>query len=297
MAIRAVPARFCALAALMAGLGVHAAELPEIVWYFPDLPPHYIVDGAKHGQGFHDRALQEIFMPSLPGYRHRTQVVPMLRLLQIMKTEPNACAPSAVKTSEREQYMRFSKADLSMLSSGLFVRRSAVARVAGALDAGGKLSLTKLMADGHFVLGVPGGRRYGDKVDGVISSYQGKRNVYELEAQQAEQSLVQMTSLGRVDGVLGYPYEAAYHLDRADAEKREELVFYRLSEQPEYTLSRVACAKGKIGDAVIRALDRKLTEPAVQAQLLGYYRAWLDATALAESNRIQKRDPLGAGVR
>lgn len=289
------PVLLCAMAGGLASSGQSAfAEQPEIVWYFPDLPPHYIVDGPHRGEGFHDMALQQVIIPNLPGYTHKVRVVPMLRLLQIMKTEANACAPSAVRSAEREQYMRFSRPDLVMLPPGLFVRRSDEARLSAFLDARGNLILEKLLADGRFRMGMPDGRRYGEKIDKLLGAYDGKRNLYTLKSQDAEKSLVQMVSLSRIDGVFGYPYEATYHLNSTGVEKKEELKFFRLSEQPDYTLSQVACAKGKLGDEVIKKLDAQLSEPAVQAKLQDYYRAWLDQAGVAELRRIDKLNPLNS---
>ncbi len=285
------------IAMLALGLvcGAACAQAAEIDWYFPDLPPHYIVDGPHHGEGFHDRSLHEVFMPALPAFHHTMQVAPMLRLLQIMKTNPRACAPSAVPSIERREFMVYSRPTIVMLPPGIFIRRSDAARVAPFLDAAGKLSLARLLHDGGMTVGVPDGRRYGAKVDALLDQYEDAHNVYGLKLQQAERSLVEMTSIGRIDAVLGYSYEAAYHLAASDAVKREPLQFYRLAEQPDYMLSHVACAKGKQGEEVIRAINAALARPATLTKLEAQYKAWLDPAALAELQRVEKLNPLKSG--
>ncbi len=290
-------ARMSWIAMLALGLasGAACAQPAEINWYFPDLPPHYIVDGPRHGEGFHDQALQGVFMPALPAFHHTMQVAPMLRLLQIMKTDPRACAPSAVPSPERREFMVFSRPTIVMLPPGIFVRRADAKRVAPFLDGAGKLSLTRLLRDGGMTLGVPDGRLYGGKVDALLDQYQNARNVYSLKLQEAERRLVEMTSIGHVDAVLGYSYEAAYHLAASDAVKREPLQFYRLAEQPDYMLSHVACAKGKQGEEVIRAINAALARPATLARLEAQYKAWLDPAALAELQRVEKLNPLKSG--
>lgn len=274
--------------ALCAG-ACHAAKPQEITWFIPDLPPHYVVEPGRKEVGFHQQALLEQFIPALEGYKHSVKVASVGRVVAMLKADPAACIPSAVKTPEREQFMVFSRPSLAMIPPGLFVRAADARKFAPHVDATGRISLEALLARGDFVLGVEGQRRYGAGVDRLVEAHADSKAVYQVNFQAAARSLMRMAAVERVDGVLGYPYEATWHLNDRSWNGPNKLHFFALTEQPRFNLSHVACANSALGKAVIARINVRLDQPRTRAAIAGYYDAWLTPDFQAESRRIQKQ--------
>lgn len=282
--------RHCAALLATCASASHAAP-PEITWYIPDLPPHYVVEAGRKEVGFHQQALQKQFMPALGDYKHSTKVASVGRVLAMLKSDPNACIPSAVKTPEREQFMVFSRPSLAMIPPGLFVRAGDAHKFTPLVDASGRISLEALLARGDFVLGVEGQRRYGAGVDKLVEARTGSKAVYQVNFQAAARSLMRMAAVERVDGVLGYPYEATWHLNDRSWNGPNKLHFYELTEQPRFNTSYVACSNSELGKAVIAQLNARLDQASTRAAIAGHYETWLTPEFRAESKRIQKLLP------
>ena len=274
-------------ALLLAGAGAAGAE-PEVVWHVFNLPPLYIVDGERKGEGIVDQALQRQLLPALSGYRHRIVEVPLQRLELTIKIEPQACALGLLKNPEREKTMLFSIPFLAQIPPGVLVRGTDRERVAPYLERSGKLSLSKLLADGRLVVGVGSARSYGATIDQLLAPYKGKSNLFTSFATRPAQSLLQMEALGRVDVVPGFPYEAAY-LGIATGEGARALRFYPLAEQPDFILGHAVCAKTEFGAEVISAIDAVLRKRAVQDAIAGYYESWLDDESRGLAQRLRKQ--------
>ncbi len=283
----------CVLAIVLAAGGAwdsaSAAE-PEVTWYATDFPPLYIVSGPQRGEGYYDLVLKRHLIPGLKGYKHHyVDELPIQRVQMLLDSDPASCQVGLFKTPERERKWAVSEAFLAPIPPGAFVRRSDSARLAGALDADGKLSLTKLLDGGKMTVGVRSGRSYGAAADALLKSYDGKPNLFRLTTPDASKSLFQMVSAERVDVVLGYPYEAAYHLAQDKPSANKGLKFYLLGEQTDYVMVHVVCAKSPLGQEVIRKVDALLNQPGMREAILGHYETWLDEELRPLARRLQKQ--------
>lgn len=291
--------RWAARAAAVAGLAsaATASATPEITWYLYDLPPFVILDGPRKGEGFVERTLRNQLIPGLPGYQHKIMVVPLQRLSQMLKTDPNACNPALLKNPEREQFMTFSTPYLAVIPGGAFIRRSDAARLTHYVGSSGKLNLSKLLEDGRLTVGIDSARSYGATVDGVLKPFKGRSNVFGLSTPEASKSLVQMVAGGRIDLVLAQPFEVPYYFSGKDNAQSKGLQFYRLAEQTDYVLNHAACAKGEFGRNVIRQIDALWARPGVRAAVFGLYSTWLDDDARQLAQRLQNEAFAGAAQR
>lgn len=269
--------RLCTLVAV-AGLGLTgiAQAQPDIAWYIIDSPPQYIVAGPHKGEGFNDFALQFQLFPALAEYKHSVFVVPMARRVQMLKYKPNSCSIGMLHVPEREQYMTFSIPFRIGVAPGIFVRRSDEARVSAYLDETGRLSLERLLADGKLNVGMDYARSYGPAFDGIVSRYKGHKNLVKIATSNSMHSLVMMATVGRLDAVPAYPFEATYYLQSENAEENNGLKFYPLADLPAYDYVYVACAKNKFGNAVIEKINEALMHTDVREAIARYYESWLD---------------------
>lgn len=277
--------RLAALIGLACIAVVHAE--PEITWYLYDLPPFVIAEGPRKGEGFVELTLRNQLIPGLPDYKHKVVVAPLQRLSLMLKTDPTACNPALLKNPEREQFMSFSVPFLAAIPSGMFARRADSARLAPYLEASGKLSLAKLLQDGHLTIGIDSARSYSAPADAVLKPYKGKPNVFGLSTPEASKSLVQMVLAGRIDAVLAQPFEVPYYFGGKSSQAGKGLKFYRLAEQADYALNHAACAKGEFGQGVIRKINALWAKPGVRDAIQGYYASWLDEDMRPVARRLQ----------
>ena len=213
--------------------------------------------------------------------------LPIQRVQMLLDSDPASCQVGLFKTPERERKWAVSEAFLAPIPPGAFARRSDSARLAGFLEADGKLSLSKLLNSGQMSVGVRSGRSYGATADALLKGYDGKPNLLRLTTPDASKSLFQMVAAARVDVVLGYPYEAAYHLARDNPAANQGLQFHLLREQTVYVLVHVVCAKSPPGQEVIRKVDAVLNQPGRRDAMLGHYETWLDQSLRPLARRLQ----------
>ncbi len=264
-----------------------AAAQSEITWYVFNLPPLYILDGPRKGAGIVDLALQRQLIPALADYQHKIIEAPLRRLELMLKTEPNTCALGLLKNPEREQNMLFSVPFLAQIPPGVFVRRADNTRIAPYIEADGRLSLTRLLADGALTVGVSNARSYGATVDELLVPYKGKPNLFVNVSGNPAKSLMQMELAGRIDVVPGFPYEASYlgvETGIADTAIR----FYALSEQPAAIFGHAVCAKSPFGATAIRGIDAVLNRRKVRDAIAGYYESWLDDESRVLAQRLRR---------
>ncbi|MFZ6873716.1 TIGR02285 family protein [Undibacterium sp. Di27W] len=254
----------------------------EISWYVYHLPPLYIQEGPGKGEGIVDLALQRQLIPGLPAYQHKFINVPLKRLELMLRDEDNACALGLFKNAEREKTMIFSQPFFAQLPPGAMIPRTQIAQLRPYLVAGDKLSLSKLLEDEVLTVGAQSGRSYGANIDELLQAHKGKKNIYLNSAPNAAKSLLQMNALGRVNLVLGYPYEANF-LNSRDNADYIDLKFYPLQEQPAYLLGYAACSKSAFGEQAIEQINTVLARREVLEAIALLYESWLpeDARALA----------------
>ncbi|PXX37781.1 TIGR02285 family protein [Undibacterium pigrum] len=279
--------RCLALAAglLASGMSQAAGETAgEINWYVYPLPPLYIPDGPNKAEGILDLALQRHVIPALPAYQHKLIHVPLKRLELMLRDEPNACALGLFKNAEREKTMVFSTPFFAQIPPGAMIPRAQIAQLRPYLGAADKLSLSRLLEDETLTVGVQSGRSYGAAIDELLQMYKekGKKNIFLNSAPNAAKSLFQMNALGRVNLILGYPYEASF-LNGRDSADFVDLKFYPLQEQPPFLLGYVACSKSPFGELAIEQINAVLARRDLLESIASYYEGWLpeDAHPLA----------------
>ncbi|MCH8620447.1 TIGR02285 family protein [Undibacterium sp. TS12] len=272
--------RLALIAGLLASGITQAAN--EINWYVFPLPPLYIPDGPGKGEGIVDLALQRHLIPNLPDYQHKLIHVPLKRLELMLKEESNACALGLFKNAEREKTMVFSTPFFAQVSPGAMIPRAQVAQLRPYLLVGDKLSLGKLLEDGALTVGVQSGRSYGAVIDELLQANKDRKNIFFNSAPNAAKSLFQMNALGRVNLILGYPYEATF-LNSRDSADFVDLKFYPLQEQPAFLLGYAACSKSPFGEQAIEQINAVLARREILEAIASYYESWMpeDARPLA----------------
>ncbi len=277
-----------ALAVMLALCAAGQAAAASVVWYVFNLPPFYITEGPRKGEGFLDLALRRQLLPGLGQHAHKVEVLPLARVDLQMTLQPNACVLGMLKSPERERSMAFSEPFMAFLPPGVLVRTGDVKHLARHISADGKLSFKQVLAEQALSVGVSSGRSYGAVIDALLAPHRGSSKLFVNATSAPASSLLQMQMLGRVDIVPGFPHELR-HLADGDRAMLDGLRFLRLQEQPDVVHGRVSCAKGPQGAAMLRDAYAVLSRPEVHDALAAYYSSWLDEPSRAIMRKFGMR--------
>jgi uncharacterized protein (TIGR02285 family) len=225
----------------------------------------------------------ELLIAGMPDLVHDRQTASPTRILRELELGRQVCSVAYLKTPERERVMTFSIPDLILPPNGVTVRRDSLSRFGG----GGAVSLATLLGDPSLRLGIADGRSYGDAIDPLLQARRGAPNLHVRQGEDLYPSLVQMLVRGRLDYVLGYPYEARYVASRFAL--GETIVNLPLVEAREHTFAYVVCPKTDWGRALIARVDALLRRERPSERYRGFIERWLDP-AMLDAFRAVYRD-------
>jgi len=264
-----------------------------IIWLGHDAPPADIAFGPDQGQGYGD-ALIDATLHALSRYEIRRQEVPVVREVQLMVQGPADCSRDLMRTSDREDALRFTAPFGYVLPVGLIIRTSDQARIAPYLTDAQTVSLRALMRGGGFVLGLAQRRHYGNTIDPVIASAQAAApnrmiSVYE---DNGTDTLVKMLGAHHIDAVLAYPSEAYYLARRTQAP--DQYHAYALTEAPPLISTRFSCTRNSATDSVFAALEAQARSAPVRNINQSNYERWLPPNLLPLYRERLKHPELSA---
>lgn len=232
------------------------APEPAVQWLVYELPPLYITQGPRQGQGVLDRLLSEVLLPRLPGFQHQIVALPPKRLEASLQQLPNACVLGMLKNADRETYLHFSHPFPISVTPALLVRSADLARWQGLLDAQGRISLQAWLQRPDTRFGMAEGRAYGAAVDALIDA-QPPGRIDRVTSQNPTLNLMQMLRRGRIDGLLVLPFEPG-QLAREAGLDPAQLLALTLVEQGPTREGHVACSRSPLGAEVVRRADEVL---------------------------------------
>jgi len=267
---------------------VDEADPKAITWLDFEFPPFYVHAGPDEGNGMGDYVVERL-IAGLPDLHHRRQTASPTRILHEVSAGRRVCSAAYIRTPERERVMTFSIPDLLLPPNGITVRREALARFG---PSGTAVSLATLLGDESLRLGVAAGRSYGAGIDAALAAVEGQPQVYVRQGEDLYESLVQMLVRGRLDYVLGYPYEARYvarTLGLGDA-----IVNLPLVEAPDYTFAHVVCPKNDWGRALVGRIDAVLRRERPTDAYRAAIERWLDPDMLVAFRKAYADQIVGA---
>ncbi|WP_343623676.1 TIGR02285 family protein [Roseateles puraquae] len=255
-----LPVALAALAGWASPSLAQPAAQPEVQWLVYELPPLYITQGPRQGQGVLDRLLREVLIPRLPGLKHLIVALPPKRLEASLQQLPNACVLGMLKNADRETYLHFSRPFPIHATPVLMVRRADAERWRPLLDAQGRVSLKAWLQQPATRFGLAEGRAYGAALDALLDA-QPEGRVNKVTSQNPTLNLMQMLQRGRIDGLLVMPFEPQ-QLHREAGLDLAETNLLPLQEQGPTREGHVACAKSPLGAQVVRQAEEVLTSEA-----------------------------------
>lgn len=271
----------CALAGLLL---INALAMPALaqskeplLWLKRDLPPLFIFDGPKKGQGVIDQLLSRL-IAGMPKYQHSVMKVNRARGLQMLHEPSLVCDAALNRSKERESWIAFSIPVFRAMSNGLAVKR-VDREVLTPFIKDGEVDLAALLATGSVSLGIVAERNYGGFIDALIKKAPPKALTLHY-GNDALGSLLQMQRLGRLQLLLGYRPEIRYQAEQQGITE-DELQFYPIRGTGKYLSGYIGCTDTPQGRQAIIEINHLLrTLP--RDYLSEAYAAWLDPESRRE---------------
>lgn len=258
-----------------------------VVWYVNNFPPYSITLGPDTGTGINDRAMA-LLIKNMPQFQHKVVDAALPRTIEAMKTRPDACSVSLLRTAERETVMHFSKPRSLVLPNAVVTLRQRAGLLKPYMNPQGELMLDAMLSAGKLTLGLSSDRSYGPSIDGLIKAHPSA--IVNIPAKdQFESRLLKLVNQHEFDAILGYAIELKY---TARALKLDigQLVAYPIAESSELLAPGVACSKSDQGLRIITAIERVLADENLRREMDADYRSRLDDESAAHYDRLlQKR--------
>jgi len=238
-----------------------------------EFPPLRITSGPYAGQGISDM-IHELMGRELAEFKHSIVTANLSRTLNWMENGRNVLAVGIIPNSQRDRVMQYSVPCVLVPPVCLVVR----AGEQESLGLGGHVSLRNFIASKR--LGVAADRSYGPELDSVLLSSPDLSRVVVNQGSNLFESLLEMLLLGRVDGILAYPFEAVYSARMKNLEDRIAIAPLRESMVP--LQGRIAAPRTVWGTAMIDRVNEILLRHRGSSQYRQALERWLTPTVVED---------------
>ncbi len=248
----------------------------DLAWMEAVAPPFFIHEGTFKGQGYED-LITDILKSHLPQYQHSHMQANITRHYQQWKQGENVCSVGMYKTPERLEFTYYSIPSVFTLPPVLIIHRDRFQAFGGKKT----VSLARVLQEGKLIIGRSSNRSYGIEFDTALKAYSSDQNTFTYEGPELSLSLFKMLQAGRIDALPGLPEEAMYLAETMGI--RDEIMTLNVEENqqnPEASLSYVACSKTEWGKNAIATINQVLREQRSSEQYRGAYERWLDPSSL-----------------
>jgi len=283
----------CLVAATLLGTGaahaqaIDAAPAETINWYVnAGFQPYFIFSGPDEGKGSLDQSTK-LLMKAMPQYRHKLVEASQSRIIDSIKTRPNACTVTLLKTKEREAIMDYSAPFMYLLPNAIVTMRKHTAQFRPFLNEHGEIRLEDFLADGKAKLALAAERSYGPVVDAVVKKHPAATmSVSAIDVFPSR--LLKLINQTEFDAIIGYAVELQYNTRDLKLNPQDFVVF-PIAESSKILPLSVSCSKSELGKSVLAAVDRVVADKNAQREFDSFYRAWLDEDTAAYYERQLKQ--------
>ena len=241
-----------------------------VTWMHADFPPLRIIDGPYAGQGPSDM-IHDLMRREMPDLEHGILTANLSRTMNWMQNGEKVLAVGIIPNPERDAIVQYSMPCVLVPPACLVVR----AGESGG-GQGGRVALRDFVAG--KILGVAVDRSYGPEVDAVLRSAPDSSRIVAHTGSNLLGSLLDMLVLGRVDGVLAFPFEAVYV---ARMKGREDAIaLLPLKESLVPVIGRVAAPRTAWGTDMIGRVNAVLERHRGTPEYRQAFERWLPADAV-----------------
>lgn len=232
-------------------LTADAAE-KTIHWAINDAPPFHILSGPFQGQGICDQLIAAVNRLA-PELNSTILVMPQARISQALQQKSNLCFPCMIYQSpDTEQDLAYFSEPTHRYQPYKIITTSSMANQIQQ-QYGQPVALTRLLADQHFRLGYPAGRRY-QELEPLLRLYP---PFLARTGDGGAGAILQMIEAQRLDYTVDYPIVAHYYQQI----RQTELVMLPIAEQQQQHISgAVGCARNDWGKQTIDLINKLMPQ-------------------------------------
>jgi len=250
-------------------------EENTITWMHADFAPARIIGGPFAGQGPSDM-IHALMWQELPDYHHKLVTANMARTLDEIKNGKQVLSVGLFPTPERARIALFSLPCVLSPPIALIVRQEDSAKWPASIS-------LKDFIEGSR-LGISRSRSYGPAVDEVLNGFREHDNLFVDSSDKLFENLMKMLLLRRIDGVLGYPFEAVFNARMTGAADRIAVI--PLAEGGQYLIGRIAAPQTDWGAEMIVRVNEILRRNRPDPSYREAFTRWLPTSTHADFNRI-----------
>lgn len=268
---------------------LHAAESQPcaIHWLYPDQPPLFIAKGYGAGMGTGEQTMK-FFSRQLKGCTHRFDGANYERIITTIRQSEAACCVSLYPTPERERFIEFTVPVRVTLANSLIILADQRNRFKPFMDGKKHVYLEKLIQSG-FKIGVAKGRVYQGIIDEILKKYNDDPRIVEHpSSENMVGKMIQMMVAGRIDALIGYPFEAQY-VAMAMKEKIK-IISIHIAGMDEYLVSYAGCSKTEKGKAVVKQLNTIILKHRTTPAFMEYAEHWFDPESIKRFRKYTAKE-------
>ena len=250
-------------------------EENTITWMHADFPPLRIIDGPFAGQGPSDM-IHDLMQRELPDYGHKLVTANLARTLDEIKNGKQVLSVGLIPNPERVRIALFSLPCVLSPPIALIVRQEDSAKWPTAITLQDFIEGSRL--------GISRSRSYGPAVDAVLNDFKEHGNLFIDSSDRLFENLMKMLLLQRIDGVLGYPFEAMFNARMTGAADRIAVI--PIAEGGQYLIGRIAAPRTDWGAEMIVRVNEILLRKRPDPSYREAFTRWLPTAAHADFNKV-----------
>ncbi|MBC3767489.1 hypothetical protein [Neptunicella marina] len=210
------------------------------------------------------------------------------RAFQLLDAHKNACASNKLKTTERQQQYLFTHYPQTV-SAGLrlFVLGGSVLdKTLETKQSDNKpIELAKLFSDEHIrLLGVVGGRSYGNQLDALLNSPWVKSKLWSRTSSGMFVGVINMLSHNRIQAIVEYPSVVNRYVGQLASSVK--LNSYAISEAADYGFGYIMCSNSVEGKRLIQQFDLAIKQAVKDPAFFDVHMNWNQGVSEQELRKV-----------
>jgi uncharacterized protein (TIGR02285 family) len=254
-------------------LPLSAEEIADnvIFWQSDHRPPGIFTQGEHSGQGFVQKALQEV-TERLPQYSHVMVTSSLARALRDIQNKKQVCHPALFKTLKRQAFAEFSRPVIVHPTNRVVMRKSLANRLFPENTL--SIELMPVLENQSLTFALIDGRLFGANIDKLMATTDLGDRLVSIPSENLG-NMLNMVSLGRTDLTIAYPFEIE-HFNLNLPDQYEPLTTYIIESVPAYSMGYIACPGNvwgrKVIDDINVVLERIRAQPAYREAVTTWWR-------------------------
>jgi uncharacterized protein (TIGR02285 family) len=205
----------------------------------------------------------------------------------MMKQKENVCSVPLHRTPERDQFIEFSIPYTIVLSNALIMLESQKSKFKPLINKAVTISLEGVIQKGYRI-GVAKSRVYRGIIDEVLKKYKDDPRIIEhVSSQNMVNSLIGMMAAGRIDGLIGYLFEAQYVAKTM--ENKISITSIPIAGMDQYGLTAVGCSKTEKGKEIIKKLNAIIMEYRMTPEFIGFHEYLVRSVSFKKTSGIYNK--------